>query len=272
MLHYNIIKDIQKSTFILKKKINNNHYQKQLNFLIRTTEQNIGLQKIQFDSNFFFNTSFFKKGNPFFFVRKNYKFLFSQFLQRSFLTPNLLKFLHIAYWPSNANKAWKMYYNYHGLERRQRVNYIESKISKLNYFFSLVFKKTYFKNLLNFKNLIQTDKKNKHFNKLKYYYHLNLNKLKYQEQLEKKKIIGKKNKKKNFIITNILNKFKYFKTPRFILKERIKQEFKNFFFLTFRQRSFLKNLITFYFPVISIIIKEKNIHSLPLKTKKPRRV
>ena len=86
---------------------------------------------------------------------------------------------------------------------------------------------------------------------------------------------NKKRKKKiktKFIITNILNKFKYFKTPYFILQDRSKKEFKNLFFLTFRQRSFLKNLITFYFPVISLNIKEYNIHSLPMKTKKPRRV
>nr|YP_010576285.1 hypothetical protein OYV93_mgp06 [Thecamoeba quadrilineata]UZN43822.1 hypothetical protein [Thecamoeba quadrilineata] len=265
-----IIRNIKKSTFALKKHQTISHTQQKLNFLIRMVEQNIGLQKIQFQSNFLFNNSIFKKGNPFFFVRKNYKKLFWNFLQKGFISPNLLKFLHIAYWPTNSDQAWRMYYNYHGLERKQRINFVQPTFSKLSYFFSLIFKKSYIKNLIDFKGFSNSNSKNKYFNKLKYYYHININKLKFQHQLNMKAFSRKK--KKTYIITNILNKFKYFKTPRFILKDRSKQEFKNFFFLTFRQRSFLKNLITFYFPVISLVINENNIHSLPMKTKKPRRV
>jgi len=268
-----LLYEIRNSTFALKKnQIQSLQYinsQQRLNFLIRLVEENIGLQKIQFQSNFIFNTSIFRKGNPFFFVRKNYKRLFWNLLQKGFITPNLLKFIHIAYWPTNSENAWRMYYNYHGLERKQRVNFIQPKISKLSYFLSLIFKRNFFKRILDFKNS-SSKIKNKYFTKLKYYYYLNINRLKYQEQLKNKK--RKKKIKTKFIITNILNKFKYFKTPYFILQDRSKKEFKNLFFLTFRQRSFLKNLITFYFPVISLNIKEYNIHSLPMKTKKPRRV
>lgn len=262
--------NIRKSTVALQNISLDDYHKKRLNFLMHINEQNIGLQKISYNSNYIYDTSIFKKGNPFFFIRKNYKKLFWNFLQTGFLTPNLLKFLHAAYWPTNNTQAWRTFYIYHGLERKQRVNYIKPKINKLTYFFSLIFKKNYIQSLLHFKSFIQSKLKNKYFNQLKYYYHLNINKLKFQEEFFIKP--SKKKKSKTFIITDILNKYKYFKTPKFIIKERSKKEFKNFFFLTFRQRIFLKNLITFYYPVISFRIKEHNIHSLPMKTKKPRRV
>jgi len=159
------------------------------------------------------------------------------------------------------------------------------------YFFSLIFKKT---NLYFFKNFISSDKKKKkYFKFLIYFYNLNMNnrvhlepksryivsKKNYLNRLKqnflskrnKHKLIKKKINEKINEFKNII-KFKYFKIPKFIMKDRRKKEFKNFFLLTFRQRSFLKNLINFYFPVISLTIKEMTIHSLPMKTKKPRRV
>lgn len=260
------------ATYKLKKIQKKFNQQQRLNFLIKTNEQSVGLQKISFNPNLNFNTPIFKQGSPFFFARKNFKILFWNILQKGFLTPNLLKFLHIAYWPTNYDKFWRTFYLYHGLERKQRINFIQPKISKLSYFFSLIFKKNYLNNLLYFKSFNLSNSKQRYFNKLKYLYHLNINKLKFQNELDIQASVNFKRKKKIFIITNIFNKFRYLKTPKFILKKRIKKEFKDFFFLTFRQRSFLKNLINFYFPVLSIFIKEHNIHSLPMKTKKPRRV
>lgn len=264
------LSEIKKSTYNLKSLKNLNNNQSRLNFLMHITEKNFGLQKIDLNTAFNFNNAIFNKGNPFFFLRKNYKKLFLDLLSKSFLSPNLLKFFHIAYWPTNHNTAWRTYYNYHGLERKQRMYYIKPKIKKLTYLFSLIFKKSFVTNLIYFKSSLHSKIKNKYFNKLKYFYNLNINKLKYHQHLEVDLTTQRKNK--NYIITNILKKFTYFNTPKFILKKRNKKEFKSFFFLTFRQRSFLKNLITYYFPVLSLLIHDYNIHSLPMKTKKPRRV
>lgn len=261
--------------------------QDKLNFLLHHKDRSLSLQNLS-DSLENFNNKVLKKGNPFFFIRKNFVKLFSNFLKRSFLTPNLIKFLHMAYWPKNDYMPWRMFFTTDPLDFKLGTK--APLISQSLYFFSLIFKKT---NFFNLKNLISSDKhKKKYFTYLNYLYSLNV----------KKKINNKKSRyfiaKKNYLslikqsklskinlrrfLKNKINtnfkglkntlKFKYFKIPKFIMKDRRKKEFKNFFLLTFRQRSFLKNLINFYFPVISITIKEMTIHSLPMKTKKPRRV
>lgn len=272
-----LINKIKSTTNTLLKTKNIN--QDKLQFLVQKVEQNVGLQKL---NNITLNKLIFKKGNPFFFIRKNYKLLFENFLKRSFITPNLLKFLHMAYWPKNDYKPWRMFYNYHSLELKQRKIIKKPIISNFVYFFSQIFKKP---NIHYFFNLISTNKyKIKFFKRLAYLYNLNVKnypKIESKLQLVKKKNLlklrqklhqklRKKLIKKN--LSTIIDKFKYFKIPHFIMKDRKKKEFKNFFLLTFRQRSFLRNLITFYFPVISLVIKEMTIHSLPMKTKKPRRV
>lgn len=276
-----LLHNIQNSTQNLKNVPLISSQNNRLHFLTNIAEQNLGLQKINQKIN---SASILKKGNPFFFIRKNYKKLFTNILKHSFLTPNLLKFLHMAYWPKNTYNSWRMFYAYHNLELIQRKNYKQSFISNLSYFFSLIFKKSNFSFL---SNLVSSHPiKQKFYKKLFYYYNLNLPKFKANNTLKLNKLYLAREKlkfkkfssklKKKYLdrkhIHSILPTFKYIQTPKFIMKNRIKKEFKLFFLLTFKQRSFLKNLITFYFPVLSLNVKETTIHSLPMKTKKPRRV
>jgi hypothetical protein len=201
------------------------------------------LQKVKLKSYNTLNTKLLGKRTPFFLLRKNLKQYFTLFSADRIITPNILKFLHILFFPKNSDIFWKHYYPMNTLDLK-RLKYKKQNFRSFDnfyYYTSLIFKNNYIK-----KNYYLNHKSESIFIKnLKYLYFLSCFNT------------------KNMLPLNI---------PPFMSVDYEKKNFKNFFILSFKEKGYLQKVVNFYYPTFSILIKEQAIHSLPLKTKKPRRV
>jgi hypothetical protein len=200
------------------------------------------LQKIKINQYIFFKNSFLKKRNPFFLIRKNFKLYFKTILKCKTLTPNLLKFLHLTFFPKNIENYWKSYFPSNILEltklKYQKQLFIS--INDFSYIFSLIYKNNYIKNIFYF------NVNNKpYYNTFKYLY---------------------------FLLSSNVNNSLPLKNSNFLFINREKENFNKFLILSFKQRNFLQKIIQFYYPLLSFLIKEKAVHSLPMKTKKQKRI
>lgn len=240
----NKIKNIIKKTDQVRKNITKIIKKELLNCTVTINQHNKNLTKINYKKKYQYNLSIIQQKNPFVLIRKNYKKFYKIYINKAVITPNLYKFIHTLHWPKNTDYFWRNINLAHPLVNIQKNQIIAQQQQKTNMesFLNLIFRKNNIQRLMEFTNI-----RNSYINKLKKLY-----------------------------ISNYANKYNFKKIQHIQMPEFIERfggkSWKEYFMLSFRQKSIVRTLIRFYYPLTSILIKDKTIHSLPLKTKKPRRV
>lgn len=185
--------------------------------------------------------------NPYILVRKNYKYLFKEFFNQKLITPLVLDFLHLAYFKLNINKLYrprtitKLDSYAKRMYRYTLSTFKTLKLSKQQYLFTLMKKKTFLQKLLDLTNTQSL-------------YTRTLHQLYYFQKVKK----GEFNK--------------FLDCPPYLDADHPYIDFHKYDALRFEEYSYIQQILEFYYPVTEIHFKETHIHGKPMKTKLPRRI
>lgn len=158
-----------------------------------------------------------------------------------------MDFLHLAYFKLNKNSLYRPRLitkldNYATQLFKYNLSvFKKNKFPSYNYLFILMKKKTYFQKIF---ELFKTNN----------LYNLRLHQLQYFQQVKKSDF------KKFLACPTVLN---------------INTENTPFFtpdILNSKEQTYIRKIISFFYPVTEILFKENHIHGKPMKTKLPRRI